>query len=50
MLYKVYIDLYKCYIKEYFWRNPNVLKFAELLNNDNKVVVLKLITKVYMYI
>jgi hypothetical protein len=38
----LYIDLRKRYIKEYFWRNANVLKFTELLNNDNKVIIQKL--------
>ena len=37
----LYIELRKRYITEYFWRNTNVLKFAELLNYHNKVVIQK---------
>jgi len=32
----LYKDIRKIYIKEYFWKYPNIPKFIQLLTSDNK--------------
>jgi len=32
----LYKDIRKVYIKEYFWKYPNIPKFIQLLTSDNK--------------
>ena len=34
-----YDDLRKKYIKKYFWKRPNILKFIELLTSSNRTII-----------
>ena len=43
----LYQDLRQIYIKRYFWTRPNVPKFVELLQSDNKNIIKNL--SVYIY-
>jgi len=34
----LYKDIRKRYMKEYFWKYPNIPKFIQLLTSDNKEI------------
>ena len=36
---KLYSDLRKQYIKKYYWKRPSMIKFIELMKNENVKVV-----------
>ena len=38
----LYSDIRKLYIKKYFWRHPNMIKFVELLTSENENTIKKL--------
>ena len=44
---QLYQDLRNEYIKKYFWKRPNIPKFIELLQSENKKTIKKL--SVYIY-
>ena len=44
---KTFSDLRKQYIKPYFWRNPNMIKFTELMKSENPTIIRKL--AIYTY-
>ena len=44
---QLYQDLRNEYIKRYFWNRPNIPKFIELLQLENKKTIKKL--SVYIY-
>ena len=35
----LYTDIRKKYVKKYYWKNPNILKFIELLKTENKSII-----------
>ena len=43
----IYTNIRKMYIKKFYWKNPNILKFTELLKSENENVLKKLAFFVY---
>ena len=43
----LYQDLRQIYTKHYFWKRPNVSKFVELLQSDNKKIIKNLPGYIY---
>jgi len=35
----LYKDLRKKYVKKYYWKNTNMLKFIELITSENETVI-----------
>ena len=44
---QLYTDLRKTHIKKYFWRNPNVPKFIELMTSNNVIIIKDLAMYIY---
>lgn len=43
----LYAELRKQYIKSYFWKRPNFIKFIELINSENEKIVKSIATFVF---